>query len=138
MKMLLVYTLQNGIIVSFMIVHILWRNILVVLRLISHCTPVLLSNGNLIEQGDLEFLYLSKHYRVGSILCFGRTRSRNNAIYLFKKQCYLFALVAGQLASRDNMFTTCLGRKVALRIWTPAEDLPKTEHAMYSLKAAMK
>ncbi|MFS7957104.1 putative cytosol alanyl aminopeptidase [Helianthus anomalus] len=69
----------------------------------------------------LQFLYLSKHYRVGSILRFGRTRST--------KQCYLFALVAGQLASRDDMFTTCSGRKVALRIWTPppppAEDLPK-------------
>lgn len=33
---------------------------------------------------------------------------------------------------------TCSGRKVALRIWTPAQDVPKTAHAMYSLKAAMK
>ncbi|MFS7957105.1 hypothetical protein Hanom_Chr07g00662531 [Helianthus anomalus] len=39
MKMLLVYTLQNGIIVSFVIIPILWRNKLVVLRLISHSTP---------------------------------------------------------------------------------------------------
>ncbi|KAJ0898273.1 putative cytosol alanyl aminopeptidase [Helianthus annuus] len=56
----------------------------------------------------------------------------------FKNPCYLFALVVGQLASRDDTFTTCSVRKVALRIWTPAEDLPKTEHAMYYLKAAMK
>lgn len=56
----------------------------------------------------------------------------------FKKPCYLFALVAGQLASRDDVFTTCSGRKVALRIWTPAQDVPKTAHAMYSLKEAMK
>lgn len=56
----------------------------------------------------------------------------------FKKPCYLFALVAGQLESREDSFTTRSGRKVALRIWTPAEDLPKTEHAMYSLKASMK
>lgn len=56
----------------------------------------------------------------------------------FKKPCYLFALVAGQLESRDDTFTTRSGRKVSLRIWTPAQDLPKTEHAMYSLKAAMK
>ncbi|XP_022014474.1 UDP-glucuronic acid decarboxylase 3 [Helianthus annuus] len=54
------------------IVHILWRNILVVLRLISHCTPVLLSNGNLIEQGDLEG---GKHFVLWEDP--------------FKKQCYL-------------------------------------------------
>lgn len=56
----------------------------------------------------------------------------------FKKPCYLFALVAGQLQSRDDTFTTRSGRKVCLRIWTPADDVPKTAHAMYSLKAAMK
>ncbi|KAK1430614.1 hypothetical protein QVD17_13477 [Tagetes erecta] len=83
--------------------------------------PVLLSNGNLIEQGDLEG---GKHFAIWEDP--------------FKKPCYLFALVAGQLASRDDTFTTCSGRKVALKIWTPAQDLPKTEHAMYSLKAAMK
>ena len=38
----------------------------------------------------------------------------------------------------DDVFTTCSGRNVALRIWTPAQDIPKTVHAMYSLKAAMK
>lgn len=40
--------------------------------------------------------------------------------------------------SRDDTFTTRSGRQVSLKIWTPAEDLPKTAHAMYSLKAAMK
>ncbi|CAK9156614.1 unnamed protein product [Ilex paraguariensis] len=83
--------------------------------------PVLLCNGNLIEQGDLEGC---KHYALWEDP--------------FKKPCYLFALVAGQLESRDDTFTTRSGRKVSLRIWTPAEDLPKTAHAMYSLKAAMK
>ncbi|XP_054824684.1 puromycin-sensitive aminopeptidase [Prosopis cineraria] len=83
--------------------------------------PVLLSNGNLIEQGDLEN---GKHYAVWEDP--------------FKKPCYLFALVAGQLQSRDDTFITLSGRKVSLRIWTPAEDVPKTAHAMYSLKAAMK
>ncbi|XP_024996656.1 puromycin-sensitive aminopeptidase-like [Cynara cardunculus var. scolymus] len=83
--------------------------------------PVLLSNGNLIEQGDLEG---GKHFALWEDP--------------FKKPCYLFALVAGQLESRDDTFTTCSGRKVALRIWTSAQDLPKTEHTMYSLKAAMK
>ena len=56
----------------------------------------------------------------------------------FKKPCYLFALVAGQLESRDDVFVTRSGRNVSLRIWTPAQDVPKTAHAMYSLKAAMK
>lgn len=83
--------------------------------------PVLLSNGNLLEQGDLED---GKHYSVWEDP--------------FKKPCYLFALVAGQLQSRDDTFTTRSGRKVSLRIWTPADDVPKTAHAMYSLKAAMK
>lgn len=83
--------------------------------------PVLLSNGNLVGQGDLEG---GKHYAVWEDP--------------FKKPCYLFALVAGQLESRDDTFTTRSGRKVSLRIWTPAEDVPKTAHAMYSLKAAMK
>ncbi|KAL3833473.1 hypothetical protein ACJIZ3_008209 [Penstemon smallii] len=83
--------------------------------------PVLLSNGNLIEQGDLEG---GKHYVIWEDP--------------HVKPCYLFALVAGQLESRDDTFVTRSGRKVALRIWTPAQDLPKTAHAMYSLKAAMK
>lgn len=83
--------------------------------------PVLLSNGNLVEQGDLEG---GKHFALWEDP--------------FKKPCYLFALVAGQLESRDDTFKTCSGREVALRIWVPSQDLPKTEHAMYSLKAAMK
>lgn len=83
--------------------------------------PVLLSNGNLIDQGDLEG---GKHYALWEDP--------------FKKPCYLFALVAGKLVSRDDVFITRSGRKISLKIWTPVEDLPKTEHAMYSLKAAMK
>ncbi|GMY30359.1 puromycin-sensitive aminopeptidase isoform X1 [Fagus crenata] len=83
--------------------------------------PVLLSNGNLIEKGDHED---GRHYALWEDP--------------FKKPCYLFALVAGQLESRDDTFITRSGRKVSLRIWTPAQDVPKTAHAMYSLKAAMK
>ncbi|KAL2235355.1 UNVERIFIED_CONTAM: Puromycin-sensitive aminopeptidase [Sesamum indicum] len=83
--------------------------------------PVLLSNGNLIEQGEMEG---NKHYAIWEDP--------------FVKPSYLFALVAGQLESRDDTFITRSGRKVSLRIWTPAQDLPKTVHAMYSLKAAMK
>ncbi|XP_027340203.1 puromycin-sensitive aminopeptidase isoform X3 [Abrus precatorius] len=83
--------------------------------------PVLLSNGNLAEQGVLED---GRHYAVWEDP--------------FKKPCYLFALVAGQLQSRDDTFITRSGQKVSLRIWTPADDVPKTAHAMNALKAAMK
>ncbi|RZC57500.1 hypothetical protein C5167_004793 [Papaver somniferum] len=44
----------------------------------------------------------------------------------------------GQLQSRDGSFVTRLWRNVSLKIWATAEDLPKTAHAMSSLKAAMK
>ncbi|KAK1364685.1 hypothetical protein POM88_040246 [Heracleum sosnowskyi] len=54
--------------------------------------PVLLSNGNLIEQGDLEG---GRHYALWEDP--------------FKEPCYLFALVAGQLESRDDTFTTRKG-----------------------------
>ncbi|XP_024526284.1 puromycin-sensitive aminopeptidase [Selaginella moellendorffii] len=83
--------------------------------------PVLLSNGNLIDSGDLENGF---HYAVWEDP--------------FKKPCYLFALVAGQLTSRDDTFETRSGRDVQLRIWTPAQDVPKTEHAMHALKLSMK
>ncbi|KAF5730011.1 puromycin-sensitive aminopeptidase isoform X1 [Tripterygium wilfordii] len=83
--------------------------------------PLLLSNGNLIQQGELED---GKHYALWEDP--------------FKKPCYLFALVAGQLEGRDDTFVTRSGRQVSLRIWTPAQDVPKTVHAMYALKAAMK
>ncbi|XP_024529079.1 puromycin-sensitive aminopeptidase [Selaginella moellendorffii] len=83
--------------------------------------PVLLSNGNLIDSGDLENGF---HYAVWEDP--------------FKKPCYLFALVAGQLTSRDDTFKTRSGRDVQLRIWTPAQDVPKTEHAMHALKLSMK
>ena len=39
-------------------------------------------------------------------------------------------------ANRDS-FTTASGRKVELGIWVRDEDLPRTQHAMASLKAAM-
>ncbi|OAE29307.1 hypothetical protein AXG93_3102s1340 [Marchantia polymorpha subsp. ruderalis] len=83
--------------------------------------PVLLSNGNLIDQGGLED---GRHYAVWEDP--------------FKKPSYLFALVAGQLVSRDDTFTTMSGREVVLRIYTPAGDISKTAHAMTSLQAAMK
>ncbi|QNN64673.1 aminopeptidase N [Sphingomonas rhizophila] len=56
----------------------------------------------------------------------------------FPKPSYLFALVAGDLAANRDSFTTMSGRKVDLAIWVRERDLPRTGHAMESLKAAMK
>ena len=56
----------------------------------------------------------------------------------FPKPCYLFALVAGDLVANRDRFTTASGREVDLAIWVRDGDLPRTEHAMASLKAAMK
>jgi aminopeptidase N len=83
--------------------------------------PVLLSNGNLIESGELPG---GKHYAVWEDP--------------FLKPCYLFALVAGDLALREDRFTTCSGREVKLQVYTAARDLDQTEHCLASLKRAMK
>lgn len=87
--------------------------------------PVLLSNGNLLEQRvDLA--------NVNSI--------RHTAVWHdpFPKPCYLFALVAGDLAFIEDHFTTMSGSDVLLRIYVEAKDLDKCDYAMHSLKAAMR
>ncbi|HNG61491.1 MAG TPA: M1 family aminopeptidase, partial [Cellvibrionaceae bacterium] len=83
--------------------------------------PVLLSNGNLIAQGALE-------------------NGRHFATWQdpFKKPAYLFALVAGDLACVEDSFTTASGRAVTLKIFVEEKDLDKCEHAMASLKNAMR
>ena len=83
--------------------------------------PVLLSNGNLIASGDL-----------------GGGRHFATWQDPFKKPCYLFALVAGDLKMVADTFTTCSGRKVDLRIYVEAKDFDKCAFAMVSLKKAMR
>jgi aminopeptidase N len=83
--------------------------------------PVLLSNGDPVGAGELEG---ARHWAEWDDP--------------FPKPCYLFALVAGDLAANRDSFTTRSGREVALGIWVREGDLSKTEHAMKSLKAAMK
>jgi hypothetical protein len=56
----------------------------------------------------------------------------------FPKPCYLFALVAGNLALKEGEFTTRSGRPVTLRIYAEAKDIDKVDHAMASLQKAMK
>ncbi len=82
--------------------------------------PVLLSNGNPVDSGDLE---AGMHYVTWEDP--------------FKKPCYLFALVAGNLKSVDGSYKTMNGRDVALRIYVEEHNLDKCEHAMRSLKNAM-
>ena len=83
--------------------------------------PVLLSNGDPVGSGDL-----------------GDGRHWAEWHDPFPKPCYLFAMVAGDLVVNRDRFVTRSGREVDLGIWVRDGDLPKTEHAMASLKAAMK
>jgi aminopeptidase N len=83
--------------------------------------PVLLSNGDPIGSGELDG---GRHW----------AEWRDP----FPKPCYLFALVAGDLVANRDRFVTRSGRTVELGIWVREADLPRTEHAMESLKAAMK
>lgn len=81
--------------------------------------PVLLSNGNRVGTGLLEN---KRHW--------ARWEDPH------PKPCYLFALVAGDLACREDTFTTMSNKTVTLRIFVEKADLGKVSHAMTSLKQA--
>jgi aminopeptidase N len=87
--------------------------------------PVLLSNGNLVEQGALED---------GPN---GEKRHFAKWVDPHKKPCYLFALVAGQLVSREQRITSRAGKEHLLQVYVRPGDLDKTEHAMNSLMASV-
>ncbi|MGB3222197.1 MAG: aminopeptidase N [Desulforhopalus sp.] len=82
--------------------------------------PVMLSNGNLVEQGKLKD---NRHYAVWEDP--------------FPKPSYLFALVAGRLVSIDDEFITQSGRIIDLKIFVEERNKDKCDHAMLSLKKAM-
>ena len=82
--------------------------------------PLLLSNGNPVAQGEEG----GRHWLTWEDP--------------FAKPCYLFALVAGNLACLEDSFVTMSGRKVALRIYAEHRDLNKLDFAMDSLKRAMR
>jgi len=82
--------------------------------------PVLLSNGNLVEQGALDD---GRHFA--------------KWIDPHKKPCYLFALVAGQLVAREQRITSRSGTEHLLQVFVRPGDLDKTEHAMNSLMASV-
>lgn len=54
------------------------------------------------------------------------------------KPSYLFALVAGDLASLEGSFKTKSGRDVKLRMFADKKDIDKTKFALDSLVQAMK
>ena len=56
----------------------------------------------------------------------------------FPKPSYLFALVAGDLASVHDSFTTASGRKVSLGIYVVKGMEERCQWAMDSLKASMR
>lgn len=82
--------------------------------------PVLLSNGNLVEQGTLDG---GKHYA--------------KWVDPHPKPSYLFALVAANLVCREQKIRARSGREHLLQVYVRAGDLDKTEHAMNSLIASV-
>ena len=82
--------------------------------------PVLLSNGNRVASNeDGERHWVKWHDP-------------------FPKPCYLFALVAGDLACVQGDFTTRSGRHVDLQFYTEHHNREKCGHALSSLQKAMR
>lgn len=86
----------------------------------SKC-PILLSNGNLVKSGDMDG---GKHFAEWEDP--------------FNKPSYLFAVVAGDLGSIKDAFTTKSGRKVQLEIFSEHANVGQLDCAMESLKESMK
>jgi aminopeptidase N len=82
--------------------------------------PILLSNGNRIESGDLEE---GRHFAVWEDP--------------FPKPSYLFAMVAGDLGLIEDRFETQSGREVKLEVYVDRGDEDRAGHAMASLKRSM-
>ncbi|HEY9234714.1 MULTISPECIES: aminopeptidase N [Phenylobacterium] len=81
----------------------------------------LLSNGNLIDAGELPG---GRHFAVW-----------NDP---FPKPCYLFALVGGELDVLEDKLVTMTGRTVDLRIYVDPGMAPRAAYAMDALKRSMK
>ncbi len=92
----------------------------VLMRASKATYPVLLSNGNLVEQGDLD---KGRHYAKWHDP--------------FPKPSYLFAMVAADLVAREQSIRSRSGKDHLLQIWVRRGDLDKTEYAMNSLVASV-
>ncbi len=93
----------------------------VMLRANKEQYPVLLSNGNLVEEGDLPD---GRH--------FAKWEDP------FKKPSYLFALVAAKLVCQEETFRLADGRDALLQVWVEDGNLDKTDYAMQSLKNSIR
>ncbi len=82
--------------------------------------PVLLSNGNLVEQ---------------KTLANGRHQAKWHDP--FPKPAYLFALVGADLVAREQRIRARSGKDHLLQVYVRRGDLDKTEHAMNSLVASV-
>lgn len=85
--------------------------------------PSLLSNGNLIESGQIE--------EQGELIHWATWQDPH------PKPCYLFALVAGDFDQLNDTYTTGSGREVRLEIYVDKGNLSRSHHAMASLKKSM-
>ena len=83
--------------------------------------PVLLSNGNLVDEGTLPD---GRHFATWEDP--------------FPKPSYLFALVAGRLVVRERRIATRSGRPALLQIWVEPGNEDKTGHAMDALERAIR
>ena len=83
--------------------------------------PNLLSNGNLIAEEQL-----------------ADGRKKVTWEDPFAKPCYLFALVAGDLAVLEDRFTTMSGREVKLQIFSEPHNIDQCHYAMDALKRSMR
>ena len=88
--------------------------------------PVLLSNGNLVEQGDWP------------PADDGRPRHFARWDDPFPKPSYLFAVVAGRLEAAERRLRTRSGREVLLQVWVEPGNLDKTDHAMRALERSIR
>ncbi|NLD69952.1 MAG: aminopeptidase N, partial [Limnobacter sp.] len=91
--------------------------------------PVLLSNGNLVEQRE----------------CAAPAQAPSGEAWHeavwddpFPKPSYLFALVAGTLVATERTLRTMSGREVLLQVWVEPGNEDRTGHAMQSLVRAIR
>ncbi len=92
----------------------------VLIRASKAAYPVLLSNGNLVEEGELDN---GRH--------FAKWHDP------FPKPSYLFALVAAHLVAREQRIRSRSGKDHLLQVWVRRGELDNTEQAMDSLVASV-
>ncbi len=82
--------------------------------------PILLGNGNLVDEKDLGDRHVCTY---------------NDP---FPKPCYLFAIVAGPLSTIESIHTSPSGRKIKLHIYNTSENIEHCKYALRCLEEAVK